>query len=177
MDKASLRKKYLMLRSQIDNRDIKDKNIYNKVINDDHVMKADTILTYVSYHSEVDTYQLINYFLSHGKKVAVPKVERHNLVFYYINSLNDLKKGSYGIMEPTTNEPVADLTNAVSLTPALCYTKDGNRLGYGGGYYDRYYENHQLFKIGLCYCALIANHLPTEVNDIRVDLLITEEDL
>lgn len=172
MDKASLRKEYLYIRSQIKNRDSKDEEIYNKLISNHHFKKAKTILTYVSYRDEVDTYKIIKYALENGKRVATPKVQNNELVFYYIHSFDDLKKGTYGIMEPVGNEIASDM-DAISLTPALCYTKDGYRLGYGGGYYDRYYHNHHPYKIGLCYEDCLVDKIPVEIGDEKVDMIIT----
>ena len=91
--KKSLRKKYLLLRKDVSCKKEKDNIIFNRVISNDKVTLADTILIYVSLDDEVDTRRLINYFLESGKKVAVCKVLGKEMKFYYINSFDDLTFG------------------------------------------------------------------------------------
>ena len=95
--KRSLRKKYLLERENVKEREIKDEIIFNKVINNNFVRSSKLILIYVSFNREVDTIKLINYFLSHNYLVAVPKIDRDIMNFYYINSLDDLNNGYFNI--------------------------------------------------------------------------------
>ena len=169
--KNELRKKYLKIRSNISNRKIKDEEIFNLVINNKNIKNAQLILIYVSFNNEIDTINLINYFLK-SKKVAVPKIENNIMNFYYINSLDDLKEGYFNILEPITSKKVTSFDNCVSLTPGICFTKNGDRLGYGKGYYDLFYQTNKVYKIGLCYKECLIDNLITNEFDQKVDEVI-----
>jgi len=171
--KKEIRKKYRNIRKNIPNKSELDKIIYNKVINNPHVKKANTILTYVSTKEEVDTINLIKYFLN-NKLVAVPKIENNIMNFYYINSLEDLEIGNYNILEPTNKFKVTNFDNTVSLTPGICFSKDLYRIGYGGGYYDKFYENNNIYSIGLTYKACLIDTINKDEFDKKVNLIITD---
>ena len=171
--KKELRKKYLEIRKKIKNKNSKDLTIFKKVIINEKVKKTTTILIYVSTKDEVDTKKLIEYFLK-SKKVAVPKVMGNDMKFYFIKSLDDLEKGSFNILEPKTKAEVKDFSNALSITPGICFSKDGYRIGYGKGFYDRFYQKHEISKIGLCYKECLVEQLPNDPFDINVDEVISD---
>ena len=171
--KQKLRKKYLSIRKNIKDRNNKDKLIYNKVINDNDINKYDLILIYVSYNYEVDTIRLINYYLD-KKKVAVPRIDNGIMNFYYIDSLDELRKGYFDILEPVSNNIVNDYSNSVCITPGICFDKLGYRVGYGKGFYDRFFSKHNVYKVGLCYKECMANKIDTGEYDIAVDKVISD---
>lgn len=171
--KKELRKKYLEIRKKIKNKNSKDLTIFQKVIINEEIKKATTILIYVSTEDEVDTKKLIEYFLK-NKKVAVPKVIGNDMNFYFINSLDDLENGYFNILEPKTKVEVKDFSNALSITPGVCFSKDGYRIGYGKGFYDRFYQKHKIYKIGLCYKECLVEKLPNDYFDINVDEVISD---
>ena len=171
--KNKFRKKYLLVRNNIKNKYEKDKIICEKVINNHFVEKSNTILIYVSKDSEVDTINLINYLLKY-KKVAVPKVNNNLIDFYYINSLDDLEKGFFNILESTTNKKVNDFNNAICITPGICFNKEGYRIGYGKGYYDRFFSKHKIYAIGLCYQECLINDNFDNSYDIKVNEVISD---
>ena len=80
--------------------------------------------------------------------------------FYYINSLDDLEIGNYNILEPTTQNIVTNFNNTISITPGICFSKDLYRIGYGKGYYDRFYQKHDIYRIGICYQKCLLNNIP-----------------
>ena len=173
--KKSLRKKYLLLRKDVSGREEKDSIIYDKVISNDKVTLADTILIYVSLDDEVDTRKLINYFLAYGKKVAVCKVLGKEMNFYYINSFDDLALGYKNILEPKEYcIEVSDFSSSISITPGICFNRVGYRIGYGGGYYDRFYDKVSLYKIGLCYKEFLIDDAFNDIYDVAVDEIITD---
>ena len=134
---------------------------------------AKTIYAYLPYNQEVRTEELILQALEDGKKVAVPKVYCDDMRFIYINDFEDLDEGYAGIFEPVHDEPVADDPTALVLMPGVAFTEDGKRIGYGGGFYDRFLEkepNHP--TVALCYDFQVVEELPTEEFDIPVDLVI-----
>ena len=170
--KEELRQKYLLIRKNIKSKDKKDKAIYNKVINNSKIKSSNLILIYVSKKEEVDTINIINYFLK-SKQIAVPKIENNIMNFYYIKSLNDLKKGSFNVLEPNTKDKVTDFNNCISITPGICFSKDNYRIGYGKGYYDKFYEDNNIYSIGLCYKECLLNNIPKDKGDIPVNEIIT----
>lgn len=176
-EKKALRSYFLEKRSEISERYVKDNLIWARLINCPNIINSDCVLTYVSYNCEVDTSALISYFLSHGKPVYVPKCLDNGIMkFYRIRSELDLICGKYGIKEPVGCETPVITENTVCIVPALSFTKDGFRLGYGGGYYDRFLAEYpDMFTIGICYDELISDKLPCSPHDINVDIVVTEE--
>jgi len=142
---------------------------------------ADVVLSYTSFSSEVNTHFLINHAIMNNKKIAVPKtLEGRGMEFYYISSLDDLKPGNYGIMEPDLSAEQVVLEKDkkyIILLPGIAFDETRNRLGYGGGYYDRFlekYADYNIYKVMLAYELEKVDELPKEEYDIPSDLIITE---
>lgn len=171
--KNELRKKYLKIREVITEKNYKDEIIYNKIINNQKVKDSKLILIYVSTNYEVDTLKLINYFLK-TKIVAVPKIINNIMYFCYINSINDLEKGYFNILEPTNNNIVTDFSNSVSITPGICFSKDGDRIGYGKGFYDRFYKKNNVYSIGICYKECLVDKIKIDIYDQKIDEVISD---
>ena len=172
--KKDLRKKYLSIRKNILERDKKDKIIFNKVIGEEIIKEAKTILIYVSLIDEVDTKELIVYFLANGFRVAVPRVDGKMMRFYYIENFNDLKNGYKNILEPTRNcTLVLDFDKSICITPGICFNKKGYRIGYGGGYYDRFLAEKNIISIGLCYKECLIEENFSDKFDVPVNKIIT----
>ena len=172
MNKQILRNKYKEIRKKIKDKKEQDNVIFNKVINLEEYIKSDLILIYVSLKDEVDTIKLIKHSLGIDKKVAVPKCEGDDIVFYYISSLEELKKRSFGILEPEANKKVSDFNNSICIIPGLVFDKQNNRIGYGRGFYDRFLENYQGIKIGLTYKDCICDKIDANDNDVKMDKVI-----
>lgn len=135
---------------------------------------ADTVLCYVSIGSELPTDGILAYCLKNGIRTAAPVCIDKNIMFRYINSTDDLESGSFSVPEPKAYCPPAEITSVtVCVTPAVCYNGNGFRIGYGKGYYDRFFSRNQCVKIGLCYEELITEFSPDE-NDVAVDMIVTE---
>ena len=142
---------------------------------------APLVLTYVSYDSEVDTRQIMAAAWAAGKSVAVPKCvpADKTLRFYRIDSFDDLEPGFKDILEPVDDPErllhAKDMVGSVCLVPALVYDADGHRIGYGGGYYDRFLSFYPGDKLGLARTTqLSSNPLPHEDHDVPVDVIVTE---
>ena len=180
MKKDVLRKKYLDIRRNIDKLDkIKyDNEIFEKIINLKEYVDSKKVLTYVSLMDEVDTLKIIDHSLSIGKKVGVPKCIGKEMKFYYINSIHELKKEYFDILEPVNisdNRLVADFKDSICIVPGICFDLDGNRLGYGGGYYDRFLSTYEGIKIGITYKECICNEIDVDKYDIKVDRVICND--
>lgn len=140
-------------------------------------MKAKTIITYVAKDTEIETRDIICAALTLGKRVAVPKCEGQGIMrFYLIDSLDDLKAGFRGIMEPDTEKctELSDFSDSLCIVPGLSFDPHGQRLGFGGGYYDRFLKDFKGTTAGLCYVSFMKWDLPCETHDVPVDILVTE---
>ncbi len=134
------------------------------------------ILVFVSAGSEPETHRFIETALSDGKKVAVPYISEGEMSFRYIGSLSELVPGAFGISEPPAgNETVKDFSSCLCVTPCLSVDENGVRLGYGGGFYDRFLSEHSgVYAAAVCFDELISRELPCENHDIRVDMYVTQ---
>ena len=127
---------------------------------------------------EPDTSRLIGELVRRGKTVGLPRMlPGHRMEVRRFCPDRPLVTVSFGISEPGEDCPLLD-RQAVDLVlvPAVCYDRRGFRLGFGGGYYDRWLENFSGFKAGLCRAAVLQDSVPTEAHDARVDVLITERE-
>ena len=137
-----------------------------------------TVLVYVSTAIEVDTFEIIKGALKDGKRVAVPRCipDTRLMEFHYIESLEDLSPGAFGVLEPDEALPVVeDFTGCLMLLPALSIDYLGYRLGYGKGYYDRYMSRFTGACAGICYSDYIRRHMYHGRFDRPVDVIVTEK--
>ncbi|MBQ3968958.1 MAG: 5-formyltetrahydrofolate cyclo-ligase [Clostridia bacterium] len=138
---------------------------------------CDTVFTYVSKDTEVDTTAVIRAAWANGKKVAVPKcVDNNELEFYYIESMDDLEEGFCGLKEPVEGkcQKVGDYSKGICIVPGLSFDAEGYRLGYGKGYYDRFLVKFGGVTVGFCYSSCIKWKLPRDQYDRAVDIIITD---
>ncbi|MBE5851721.1 MAG: 5-formyltetrahydrofolate cyclo-ligase [Lachnospiraceae bacterium] len=193
-DKRQLRKSIISTREKLLDKETKsptrEKQFLDECITQYlilHEMKqpCGEYLCYISYKSEVDTKLILNYLLSHGKKVYVPKVIQPKVMeFFQIESLDELICGYQNIPEPS-----GDITKKFipkkdklyrMLIPGSVFDRTGNRMGYGGGFYDTYLHkcmNNGLSmeKIALAYELQVVNELPKEPHDVPMDFIYTEK--
>ena len=135
--------------------------------------QAKTIYGYLPYNQEVRTTQMLQKALEDGKRIAVPKCYGDEMRFIYLEDLSQVEKGYCGIPEPIADGPIADDPTALVLMPGLAFTKEGARMGYGGGFYDKFLAaepNHP--TLALCYDFQMVEHLDTESHDIPVDTVL-----
>ena len=134
---------------------------------------ARSLYAYLSYNQEVRTVPMLEQALRDGKKVAVPKCYGDEMKFIYLDDLTKVSKGYAGIPEPIADEPVAHDETALVLMPGLAFDPQGHRIGYGGGFYDKFLSrepNHP--TLALCYDFQMLPHLDTEEHDIPVDTVL-----
>lgn len=138
--------------------------------------EAEAVYTYLSYNQEVCTEPIIRRALLEGKRIAAPRVIGNEIRFFLLTSLEDAAPGYRGIPEPIDAAVPADDLHALVLAPGLAFTKDGRRLGYGGGFYDRFFASEpEHFVLALCFDFQIVDSLPVEPHDRLVDAVVTEE--
>lgn len=183
--KNALRKSFSERRSAID-REYKNKldsKIINRFMSLASYRYADTILLYYPVKGEIDVRPIISASLAAGKRVALPRCEDKGSVmnFHYINSPEELEIGRFGLMEPSLQsemfDPENDVGQCVVVIPALAYDKRGYRLGYGKGFYDRYFSTYGISRVGLIYSQFLVNELPHGKYDISVDILVSEKEV
>lgn len=134
---------------------------------------AKTIFGYLPYNQEVRTVSILQQALADGKRVAVPKVVGDEMIFIYLDDLAKVEKGYCGIPEPVSDGPVADDPTALVLMPGLAFDPQGHRIGYGGGFYDKFLAaepDHP--TLALCYDFQMIDHLETEEFDVPVDCVL-----
>jgi len=179
--KAGLREKYKILRRAMPRpeKERLDSVIAGRMLSLWQYTRCKTLFTYCAAAIEVDTDSIILRALADGKKVAVPRCVpgTREIEFYYIESLEELSVGSFGIREPLP-EPRRAVTNfrqGLCIVPALCYDWHGYRLGYGKGYYDRFLSDFGGYTAGICYHSCLVRRLPHGRYDRPVQLLVTEK--
>ncbi|MBQ4642404.1 MAG: 5-formyltetrahydrofolate cyclo-ligase [Oscillospiraceae bacterium] len=134
---------------------------------------AKTIYFYLPYNQEVRTIPMLERALQEGKRVAVPKVYGDTMRFIYLENLDQIAAGYAGIPEPVCDEPVAEDKTALVLMPGLAFDREGHRIGYGGGFYDRFLADEPDHPtLALCYDFQILEKLETEAFDIPVDCVL-----
>lgn len=134
---------------------------------------AETIYGYLPYNQEVRTVPILQQALLDGKKVAVPKVYDDTMRFIYLEDLSAVAPSNMGIPEPVADEPVASDETALVLMPGLAFDPQGNRMGYGGGFYDKFLAdqpNHP--TVALCYAFQMVDEIPTDEYDIPVNCVL-----
>jgi 5-formyltetrahydrofolate cyclo-ligase len=139
----------------------------------------DPVMVYVSKPLEVDTHQLIGHLLSRHRQIVVPVIEQETrtLRLSYLSAATDLVGSTFGVPEPVGREQPADPYEVRTvIVPMLGFDRQGHRLGYGAGYYDRFLSVHpHLLKIGLAFSCLETAEVPVDAMDISMDLIITEQ--
>ncbi len=134
---------------------------------------AKTIYGYLPYNQEVRTVPMLQRALEEGKAVAVPKCYGEEMRFIYLTDLSQVEKGYCGIPEPIADGPVAQDPTALVLMPGLAFDPQGHRIGYGGGFYDKFLAAEPGHPtLALCYGFQMVDHLDTEEFDVPVDTVL-----
>ena len=154
----------------------KDREIRQNLMALPEIQLARSIFCFVSNSTEVDTHALITQLMDQSKQLSVPKIVGEGpMQAVVFNDWKDLETAQLGILSPRNTHPLATDID-ITLTPGLGFSPKGARLGYGRGYYDRWFSEHGGgLKIGLAYEMQIVEEVPTDENDIQVDLIVTEE--
>lgn len=137
------------------------------------LQNASSLYGYLPYNQEVLTWELLKAAQTMGKRVAVPKVYGDTMKFIWLDDLKAVSPGYCGIPEPTADGPIAEDETALVLMPGLAFDPQGHRMGYGGGFYDKFLAAQpQHPTLALCYDFQMLAHLDTEAHDVPVDQVI-----
>lgn len=180
--KKELRSIFSKVRASAKN-ELKDQLICARLLSYPKIISADTVLMYASFGSEVNTWDMAEKLLQKGIVLAYPKCgDNGKMDFHCISSLSDLcdgSEGKFGICEPCGDLPIPEITDrTVCIVPALALTEKGVRLGYGGGFYDRFLSAHPgICTVAPAYEAVLTDKLPQAEHDIKINAIVTEERL
>ncbi len=154
----------------------KSQKITNFLYKIDGFKYSTNIFCYISYLSEVETRSLIEYALARNIDLFVPKIiNDEEIVAIRLSNFSNLELDSLGILTPKSGEILRGPID-IAVTPGLGFTKKGERIGYGRGYYDRWFlKNEVNIKIGLAFEDQIITKLPLEKTDINMDIVVTEK--
>ena len=180
--KERLRKRVLAVRMGLDRgrAKVSGQAILDRVLGLEAYRRAKLVHTYVSSkENEVDTRALIGTCLAQGKRVAVPVVMpgTKTLAHALIDGLDQLVVGPWGLAQPDPAAAVwlpAEARIDLVVVPGLAFDRRGHRIGWGGGYYDRFLVQVQTVKIGLCYDELVLDCIPGEPHDVPVNMVVAE---
>ena len=186
-EKIKLRKKIKAIYKTLNRSEIteKSKKILDNLQQLEIWNKAATILAFLPLGDEPDTTCIIEEALTHGKKVAVPRISKNEIAFHYITSLSEdsLAKHDYGMYEPLQEAECVEINNLdnskiLILTPGMAFDKQCNRLGRGKSFYDRYLSEYgkNCIKAGICFSFQITENLPVEKHDVQLDFLVTDKE-
>ncbi|MGM0445480.1 MAG: 5-formyltetrahydrofolate cyclo-ligase [Bacillota bacterium] len=185
-EKEKLRELYQNKRKQMDKTVLKNKSvtITDKIYRYIKEGNYKNVMIFVSFRNEIYTHDLIKKLLDEDRiNIYVPYIDKNvdeMKISHITNFTNDLKPGVYGILEP--KQKLRDDNNLVDkldliIIPGLVYSRDGYRIGYGGGYYDKFLSSisEEVKKVGIVYSNLVIDKLPVNSYDIPVDLIITDK--
>lgn len=180
LEKSTLRKHFLRLRATHppDQALADSAQIRTKLLELHEVRAARSILLYLAARGEVDTWPLLDLFLAEKRLVLAPccvAEKPGHMLIRQISSRDDLTPGAFGLMEPRSDTPIYGAPPQIILVPGLAFDRRGFRLGFGGGYYDRFLAaaGQEALSIGLAYDFQITDALPTNPWDRAVHLVLT----
>ncbi len=176
-EKSSLRKVLLEKRDTTseDLMKIASKQIHRNLKKIAEFRLANSIGIYYPLGSEVPTQDIMQEALSNGKEILLPKVIGEELEFRKIKDFSDLEKGNFDIMEPKDGCPTSDKFDVI-LVPTVGISRDGYRLGYGYGYYDRFLAKNKVVTISVTYAKQVVKSVPRTDDDVRIDWIVTEDE-
>ncbi|WP_167578049.1 5-formyltetrahydrofolate cyclo-ligase [Ammoniphilus sp. YIM 78166] len=183
MGKKELRKEILSRRSELDPhiRARKSKQIVEIMLTTPCYQAANYIFSFVPFGDEPQIKELLSTAIQDGKKVAIPKTvpQSREMIPYLFSGWEELQAGPYGIMEPNPDQAIEADAKQIDLIimPGVAFDRMGGRLGYGGGYYDRFLSklSPRPTLAALCFDEQIMEEVPMDEHDHRVDILVTDQ--
>ena len=177
--KKQLRQEIISQRLQLSATEIleKSKQIQKKICSHPTFLNAPVIYIYIDYRHEVSTRLIIETAWKLNKVVATPKIIDGEMKFYQIHTFDDLATGTFGILEPVTNECISN-NEGLMIMPGVVFDINCHRIGYGKGFYDRYLNRYPtLDKIALAFDLQIVDQIETESHDVNPQFVITESQI
>ena len=173
--KKELRSHMTFLRNQIqkEERHLLSERIFDRLCQSRIYLESPVIYSYVSFRSEVDTTRFHERVLKDGKQLALPKVvSKTDMEFFFVEDVSRLVPGYMGIMEPAPLHPAKPSEKCLMVLPGLAFDRGFGRLGYGGGYYDRFLPGTRAYRIGVCHDFALLGSVPVQAHDQRMDAVV-----
>lgn len=178
MNKNEFRKEYRAIRDSVSEKQEKSRNICRLILESELYKKCYNVFVYYPIGSEVSVLPLIEQAILDGKKLAFPRCIDKNgtMKFFSVSHIGQLEDGFFGLKEPPecSEELFADECT-LCILPGLCFGLDGNRLGYGKGYYDRFLSEFKGIRVGICYEECLTDALPADGYDKKMHYTVTEK--
>jgi 5-formyltetrahydrofolate cyclo-ligase len=180
--KNELRQKYRALRDSFGEEFIQkaSESACQSLINIKEFINADTVLLYYPTKNEISPLPLFELCLKMTKTVAFPvcKTENSTLIYKKINKLDNLSPSTFGLLEPNGDcEEIHCSENTICIVPALLFSREGHRIGYGKGFYDRFLANFEGTSVGFSYSLTLCDEIPKDKYDIPLNMIITESEV
>jgi 5-formyltetrahydrofolate cyclo-ligase len=183
-DKGDIRRRILQARNAMAGGELASGSrvITRRLTELDQIRRASTLMVYLGFGSEVLTDDLILWGWEEGKRIAVPlcRSVSRELIACRIDGFDELECGHYGIREPKADllRPVPPGEIDAVVVPAVAFDRQGHRLGYGGGYYDRFLPGApRATRIGVAFARQIVPEIPASPHDVAVDCIVTEREI
>ena len=184
MDKRELRKELRKLRDLLTQEERREKSITisERVIALKEFREASVVLLYAAVRSEVETQLIYNVAKKQGKRIYYPRVDGKRMEFYLVDEKTEFETGTFGAREPKAEDAkrfVSNVNDKICVViPGIVFDAAGNRIGYGGGYYDKYLQDmskSSVCKVALAYKCQMVDSVKKEDHDIVMDYIVTEE--
>lgn len=179
-EKKAIRKQIFKARKEHDDVWIREnsRKITERLAQLPEYRNAQRIMAYADYNHEVITRYIIEQAWRDGKEVAVPRVFGKDMVFYKLTDFEQLESGYFGIPEPKEDGETVAWEEAMMIMPGVAFDANCNRVGYGGGFYDRFLKKHPgICRVAVGFSFQILPEVPTEPTDIRPQVIVTEENI
>jgi 5-formyltetrahydrofolate cyclo-ligase len=183
-DKGDIRKRILQARNAMAGGELASGSrvIVRRLTELDQIRRASTLMVYLDFGSEVLTEDLILWGWGEGKRIAVPlcRPVSRELIACRIEGFDEIECGHYGIREPKADilRPVPSGELDAVVVPAVAFDRRGHRLGYGGGYYDRFLPGApRATRIGVAFARQIVPEIPADPHDVTMDCIVTEREI
>lgn len=178
-DKRKLRAIYLKKRLLLTTAEIQQKSrqISEKILHLKQIESKNVIASYLATNNEPDIKKVINHLLKNGKVIALPSFFKKLNVYKFVKLSNwqNLTLGPYKIPQPSKPIPIDSKDISLAFIPAIAFSKNGTRLGYGKGVYDKLLANTKALKFGVCFDFQLIDNFDGEIHDLKVDFVITEK--
>ena len=178
MKKSAIRKKLLKIRKQKNFKNLEINFKYLSKILNKAKISSKIVGGYYPYNYEIDAIKILRELEKQKYQISLPKIKKNSQMDFFCWSLKDpLSVNSYGIPEPTSNRIIIP---GILLVPLVAFDKNHNRIGYGGGFYDRYLKKirkmRKIITVGLAYSFQKVKEIPTNQHDIKLDFIVTEKE-
>ena len=179
-EKKELRRKVLNERRRLFSDVVEEDSavICDKLLKETDSLKCSKICLYMPINNEVDVRLIFDRLLSLGKEIYIPKVCGKDIIFYLYEGKESLAVGSFGIMEPVSGKELEADDDTFVVLPGAVFSRERDRVGYGGGFYDRFMKKHPGIKnAAVCYDMQIYVKIPADSRDVKPDMIITEKEI